>query len=289
MEKQTGNFDVLIDEILAQEVPQDEMLETETEWTTEEGMATVDDAVSEWTEEEWAIEEETMETNETAPVDLEGTETEEPTQIENEMEEEVVNDLEKWVEDDVNLDIDAQIEKELNMINKAQEQVDAVQEEIDKTINIEEDWRFIALQEKLNELKMTLLDREEEAELAKRQVQRYQAKLGEATDQLADTEMDVLIKRPIINTVEWDSDLKAWILALNKANESGDENYKTEALNSFYKFIEKEAGINIRDLMSQQANSGIEAMSSGETSGQVNMTQWKEEDEIDQALNSILS
>ncbi len=254
------NYDALIDDILNQEVA-DVPMEADTvapmEW----------EMIAEW-EAPAIVEEEILGE---APLPQEGEiETTEEVVEEtpaDEVVEEVVEDVveEPVAEEQPADDIDSQIDKELAMINTAQAKVEEIQAEVDMDEQIQNSEAYMSLQSKLSEVTSLLDDREMEIEQTKAQLTKYKDRLSENTSYLADKELEDITSRPILSTVEADSDLKAAVLSLSKAKETDDEFYKNEALNHIYDFIQREAGVDVRRMVWDTSMKETKAMWAGES------------------------
>jgi len=244
-------LDDIINQVLDNEMPVEEWTATEpeTETPTEPPIEPIEPETETPAEPEPTEPEPTEpEPTEPKPEPTKPTEPEAPT----EPEPEVIKDGE--------VDINALIEKELGVMDKTKDAVEEIQEEILSDEKVKWTELYRSLDDKFRNLNTSLEERNADLETVNAQLKKFKSKLGEVTGQMADRSMEDIMSKPILDVIEADTDLKGAILSKHKADQTGEEVYKTQALDKLYDFIQKESGINIKELIGQQQSDETSAM-----------------------------
>ena len=80
-------------------------------------------------------------------------------------------------------------------------------------------------------------------------ISRLKEKISEMSMNVNESNLSNAMGQPIIDTVNWDTDLKWFVLATNRAETNPE--YKDRAMDFLYKYVEKETGQNIKELINK--------------------------------------
>ena len=175
--------------------------------------------------------------------------------------------------------LEAEINKDLEENNKVQEDVKNLQDKMEK-------WEdYTELVTEFNDLVEELDNKESELTKTKDLLLKYKQQIQELWWKLNQNEVDFWRNEPILNTVNADRDLKWFVLATSKSEQ--DPKYKDVALDYVYNWLQKQTGVDIKNIIWQENESSKDGMSGnsnnssnsfkavkGKTSQEGNIIQW---------------
>lgn len=275
---QEGSMDLdnLIDDILSSDQSGDfttPMKEQEDNWDvlTDEGNAAL----------VWEMEE-----GEPLPEEVKDEEIKEvEEEADKIVEEEVKNEEVKPNVDDVQMlsdeDLLKELEDELRSLTEVKEETQDAITQIewvteDKKIAPEEYNEIVNAYNILVENNDILNN---ELERTKALLDRYKEEVKNQASQLSEKELSNVMASPIVETVNWDNNLKWFVLAINKSSEKPE--LKDRAMDYLYNYIEKETGINVKDVINKENESKKLALTGTNNTGDVSMQKIENKEDDD--------